>query len=137
MKKIFLWGNYDFLYVGGIKILKEKEDFLLLNMDCRKNLRQQIQLMIDSVKHVKNTDPIGGYRSMFQFFHKEKPDFLAVVSGHLSVETMDEFNRTKLFCEENESDLVVIKSGTVNGLICLSPYAIYEQISPILTKELQ
>lgn len=131
MKKIFLWGNYDMFVIGGVKFYKNKEDFLLLTVRTNKNFKQQKEVMLDGIKYLKNEHHNALFPNMRTLFLKEKPDFLAVISGHDSVDTMQEFNRTKFFCEQNGAELIVVKPFNQNGLASLSTVNIYEAISQL------
>lgn len=127
MKKIFLWGDYDSFNIGHIKYRKQLEDFLLITVRCKKNFRHQIETMIDEIKYIKG----NGY--MKEFFIKEKPDFLAVLSGHQSINTMQEFNKTKLLAEENGASLIIIKGYQCGNVVSVNPMNIYEQLNQLLT----
>jgi hypothetical protein len=107
--KIFLWGSYD-MFSNGICNYKEKEDFMVLYLEKGEDFKHRTQTLLRGIKYIPNMDEIPGYRSMPKYFKKEKPDILAVVSGHQSVDTIQEFNKTKLFCEEHGAELIVIKT---------------------------
>lgn len=130
MKKIFLLGDYHALNIGGIKVFKNKNDFFIVTVNVHKNFRHQTQIMLDSVAHV--TSMSDSYVSSFK---NEKPDFLAVVAGHESIKEMSTFNKTKFFCEENNAEMIVVKTFTQNDLIFIQPSEIYQSISQILTRE--
>lgn len=135
MKKIFLWGDYGILF-AGVKYLKQSEDFIMLTLKHSKNPRGQTEVTLESIKYIPNTDYIGGYRSMFKYFKQEKPDFLAVVSGHQSIDSIAEFNKTKFFCEENEAEMIVVNPIMMDNVRTVMPSNIYEQVRLILNKEL-
>lgn len=130
MKKILLYGDYDMFYVGGIKFFKEKNDSLLLTVKISTGSNQQKQTMIDGVRYLKSGKTVQNLLS------KEKLDFLAIISGDVMVDTIQEFNKTKFLCDENNTELAVISTYIMDGLISVNTANIYEKICKPLKKEL-
>ncbi len=77
---------------------------------------------------------LNNLESLIKYLRMEKPDFLAVVSGHSSVDTMQEFNKTKFSCEGLNCDLVVIKISSLDGSNAIIPYNIYAEIGKLVSE---
>lgn len=131
MKKIFLWGKYDVFVVNGVKYHKNAGDYLVITIKSSTNFKTQRLIMVDSITYVKNYQQGDTIKGMEFYFKKEQADFLGIVSGDESIDTMQEFNRRKLFCEENKAELVVVKTYVENDLTSIRPYNIYEPISKL------
>ena len=130
MKRILLYGNFDFLEVG-VKYYKENNDYILLTVRTSTTFHHQEQILLDGIKYVKNDANLP----MQKIFQREKVDILAVIAEHECIATMDEFNKTKLFCEDNNADLVVIKSFTIGGLVSVNPCNIYDLIRQLVKRK--
>lgn len=131
-KTILIFGNYNAFSIGDIKIFKEKNDFLCIGLKTNEDLRHQKITMLDEIRYIKTDKEVRDFAQIVSYLKKWKPDFVAVISGDPAIDSMQEFNRTKLICEEHGAEMVVIKPfGTET--ISVYPTAIYEAIRGVGT----
>lgn len=124
--KVLIAGDYHAFAVSGIKVFKDKKDYLLIDYTSVGGERGSRRTsMIDSVALVKEQ---SHWKDLFGAIKETTPDVLAVTP-----ELMNE--KLATFCLDFEIDLVVVSVGSVGGKRTVWAMNLMDKLKTIKIKE--